>query len=1000
MSEGPPTRLRRSDPAVAVLGSPRSGSELAAAALEALKFRRAPPASTAGDGLPSGIVFVGDEPTPGPRRVVCVRDPVAVAASLGRDGIAATEAYRRWQEHVSGALLGTAGVPRLFVDFIDWLERPEATLHRLAEFVGRRFIEPKPDVLVEIAGLADTERERGVHDEVDAPPEALSALWSAVAELAGGAPDGPPDDEVLRIAELARERAQLLAGSFTVLADVAKALERIGASRSWRYGHRFFRTVGAATRRGGTTDAVELTRERVNAYLARARTAGWLAPSAEAEPVHATSTEPTPIDRAAVSRLAQEVRARLGPARSPARPPAVSAVVVNRNGRRHLEQLLGSLEGATDYDNLEVVVVDNGSTDDSLELLEAASPRFRVVVVRNPRNESYSDANNRGAAAASGELLVFLNNDVIAFEANWLSELVACRERTGAAIVGARLVQARTDAGVPSGWALQHRAIRFRLQGDVPVAVNEGAGEDALADGYLGEDLVVPAVTAACLMIGAEAFAEVGGFDHRYWYGSEDVDLALVLAAKAESAVACGRAMLIHDESSTQRVEAGASRRIHQLTNRAALLTRWGPRLRREVALDQLAGGGTWALGPARIGLAGDPEGVARMAEQLADLGLEPVVGGDPAEFQAVVDLSPAAADPQPERRLPIRWPASRQATGEALRTALRQRESRLRFCLKIAAPDWMQAPQGGDVHFAAALQRELERRGHTCLIQVAEEWDAPEGLAYDVVVQLKGRGSYLPRSGQLNVLWSISHPAELTPAECEGFDLVCVASERYAAALASTTQTPVAVLEQATDPALFHPDPRPEHRCDAVFVGNTRGAERPLIRDLFPTDLDLRVWGNGWAEHVPAPYHAGERLSGSEVRQAYSSATVVLNDHWPDMREQGYVSNRVYDALACGTLVVSDHLPELEERFGGCVLCYRSRAELKALLTHWCSRPEEAREAAARGREIVLTGHTFAHRVDRLLELVDDRRRQLGTIERFHPSVGSPHQGRAGGDQ
>ena len=68
-------------------------------------------------------------------------------------------------------------------------------------------------------------------------------------------------------------------------------------------------------------------------------------------------------------------------------------------------------------------------------------------------------------------------------------------------------------------------------------------------------------------------------------------------------------------------------------------------------------------------------------------------------------------------------------------------------FCIKIGAPDWEQAERWGDLHFARALERELRRRGHRCLIQVLDEWESDEGLAYDVVVLLKGLSRHYPQA-------------------------------------------------------------------------------------------------------------------------------------------------------------------------------------------------------------------------------------------------------------
>ena len=116
----------------------------------------------------------------------------------------------------------------------------------------------------------------------------------------------------------------------------------------------------------------------------------------------------------------------------------------------------------------------------------------------------------------------------------------------------------------------------------------------------------------------------------------------------------------------------------------------------------------------------------------------------------------------------------------------------------------------------------------------------------------------------------------------------------------------------------------------------------------------------------------AGEHLPNDEVRRAYSSAAIVLNDHWDDMRAQGIVSNRVYDALACGALVVSDHLDEIPQRFGDAVVTYRTPADLRASVARLLGDPAERAERGARGGR-VLAGHTFTHRAGALLDALQD---------------------------
>ncbi len=225
-------------------------------------------------------------------------------------------------------------------------------------------------------------------------------------------------------------------------------------------------------------------------------------------------------------------------------------------------------------------------------------------------------------------------------------------------------------------------------------------------------------------------------------------------------------------------------------------------------------------------------------------------------------------------------------------------------------------------------------------------------------------------------MLWSISHPDGLTGPECDGYDLVCVASSSFAEVLRERTATPVAVLEQAADPWVMHPDPRAELAHELVYVANSRGVLRPIVRDLLPTERDLAIWGSKWEGLIDTARVVAEHVPNDELRHVYSAAGIVLNDHWEDMREHGYISNRIYDALACGAFVISDEVAGLGERFGEAVACFRSREELHELIERFLADPDERRRRGALGRELVLERHTFAHRADELLGLLDEHMR------------------------
>ncbi|HKO39390.1 MAG TPA: glycosyltransferase, partial [Solirubrobacterales bacterium] len=1030
--------------------------------------------------------------------------------------------------------------------------------------------------------------------EVDDLGREVEERDAAVAELQQAR--DAAEERTRRVAEEYRARvreleqlASTLAGG---LAQTKRDIDRAAGSRAWRWGHGATKALRRLTLRRNVTEGalaralkrIEQIEEGATLPPAAAAPAAQAAVDAAAPPATVVDERSDEELDAARLLLAAEIRERLGPPPQLAAWPPVSIVVPTRNGREHLERLAVGLRERTDYPELELIVVDNGSDDGSVEFLENLDCGFPVRVLANEEPASFSAANNQGVAAAAHDLLLFLNNDIEPFEPGWLRELVAAHQREGVAAVGATLLRS------PSGpdpelrdRTVQHRAVKFRMTPDGVRAYNAGDGADLFVAGF-GTEERVPAVTAAAMMVARERFEDAGGFSDRYRFGTEDVDLGLKLSAGGGAIVATGRSVLYHRESVSQSAEGRDFMRNNRLVNRRVFLERWGPQVRRSyrlgrlrrdpgwtdgagphiaitvTSLDPAAGWGDWytahEIGNALAAIGWrvtyverrgdawyelpadldyllalmDPFDLSRVPPQVTTIAwirnwterwmerpwfdradvllvssarsrelIEEATGrktiafplaSNPARFKPHPDDPDLASDfvftgnhwgkdrdvqaglkPRPGERLAIygkgwdevpdlapHWrgaapyeelPAvysaaklvlddtsgptlpygavnsrvfdalaagtlpvtncesgvrelfgpdfpvwtdaatlrtqldsllgdeerrealARRFRGEVLRhhtyahrarrlvEVLEEHETQPSFCIKIGAPTWEVAEQWGDLHFARAIQRDLRRRGHPCAIQVLEEWENDEGLVHDVAVVIRGLSRHMPKPGQVNVLWNISHPADLGGEECDGYDLVCVASERFAEDLRGRTSTPVVVLEQATDPAVFYPDPSPEYEHDLVFVANSRNVLRPIVRDLLPTDRDLAIYGGGWDGLIDTRYVVAEHVPNEELRKVYSSAKVVLCDHWDDMREHGFVSNRIYDALACGATVISDAVPGLE-RFEG-VLAYSAPEELTQLV-------DEVLEAGEPPRVQLPEGNSFADRVEELL--------------------------------
>lgn len=293
------------------------------------------------------------------------------------------------------------------------------------------------------------------------------------------------------------------------------------------------------------------------------------------------------------------------------------------------------------------------------------------------------------------------------------------------------------------------------------------------------------------------------------------------------------------------------------------------------------------------------------------------------------------------------------------------------RIDIAIGPPNWGVAETWGDYHFGRALQREMQHQGVPARIRLLPDWDGSATARADVVIQIFGLVERSTRSGQLSVLWIISHPELVTESLVDRNQLIFAASDKFAGDLAQRVRREVIPLHQATDPVRFHPMEGGRHH-DLLFVANSRGVRRRIVDELTPTERDLAVYGHGWSEDLLDGRHLkGEHIPNEEVAAYYSAASIVLNDHWPDMAEHGFLSNRLYDASAAGAFVISDWVPGIEEEFDGGIPSFKDGAELRFLIERFLADPAARNDRAGRARDAVLERHTFGHRANQLLQVI-----------------------------
>ena len=234
--------------------------------------------------------------------------------------------------------------------------------------------------------------------------------------------------------------------------------------------------------------------------------------------------------------------------------PRVSMIVPFRDNPRLLRACVDSVLATTADSDIEVemLLVNNGSTDpETHSLVDRLHKVPMITVLHDPSPFNWASINNNAISAATGDLLLFLNDDVEALRPGWLTAMVEQVQQPDVGAVGARLLY-------PDG-TLQHAGTVIGKGG---AASHLLRGLPAAEPGYLAQTYLpreCTAVTGACLMVRREIHDLVGGFDESLAVDMNDVDYCLKIWKRGYRIVYTPRAELIHHESPSRGASGSIS---------------------------------------------------------------------------------------------------------------------------------------------------------------------------------------------------------------------------------------------------------------------------------------------------------------------------------------------------------------------------------------------------------------------------------------------------------
>ena len=192
--------------------------------------------------------------------------------------------------------------------------------------------------------------------------------------------------------------------------------------------------------------------------------------------------------------------------------PVVTVIVLNYNGARWIPGCMNALASQVGAPSFETVVVDNGSSDESIALTRNSYPTAKLVEAGT--NLGFAGGNNTGARVATGEWLAFLNNDTVVDPA-WLARLWdAARAHPDFALITSRIVFLHDPSTIDSAGDGYLRAGAAYKHGHGAPAASFAASHEVFG------------ACGAAFMIRREAFEALGGFDERFFAVYEDVDLS------------------------------------------------------------------------------------------------------------------------------------------------------------------------------------------------------------------------------------------------------------------------------------------------------------------------------------------------------------------------------------------------------------------------------------------------------------------------------------------
>lgn len=663
---------------------------------------------------------------------------------------------------------------------------------------------------------------------------------------------------------------------------------------------------------------------------------------------------------------------------------SIAVIVVNWNTRELLAECLASVaEAAGDLD-VETVVVDNGSSDGSPEMVRDRFPRVRLIA--NPDNAGFGRANNQAIAATNTPYVLMLNSDAQLRPGALQSLLERMASAPRAGLVGAQLRD-------PDG-AFQLSHVRFPSLWQETLILS-GLGRALFGPWYpsFGPDgderaRVVDWVGGACMLARRAALRDAGGFDEGYFFYCEEMDLCYALRQAGWEVWYEPAALVIHRRgASAARLAEAREARLYRGRMRffrkhhgalaagvlsAQLFLFTAPKIAVHGVLRRLSGGRfgrrVISLRALRAALVGGEERAGREA------------GVRPREHRAGVLVL-----------------ATAERTEEQVRDVAHDRFPRVDYVelqerLGAAALDYAIYPGGRAGAFLGWLETQFRfdpylalhglRRLRRCdlVMCMSERVGIP-------LAALRRAGAPCARLAVLFQSWSHRQEAVITRlglfSAVDVIGVLSTAMREHFIALGAPPER-VHLLHWAPDQHFFTPAPRTASAPFAVTLGETRQRDYALLFqaiDGLPLELRVRAGGYEYARekrptvfaHLPANVSLLPRVSATDLRDLYAQARFVIVPVRDVIYPAGLTA--ALEAMCMSRAVIATRSRGLADYLVDGETCLlvdpRDGAGLRDAIRRLVADPELARRLGENGRRRVEAEFTQARYVEQLVELL-----------------------------